>query len=201
MAYLGHIISAQGVALDPTKVQVIHDWSALRSARGFLGLTGYYRKFVQDYGKIVVPLTSLLKKEGFSWNDEAQTAFQALKAAVTSAPVLALPDFTKGFIVECDASTHGFGAVLLQEHHPIAYFSRPVAPRHRALAAYEWELIGLVNVVRHWRPYLRGVRSSSAPTTTASSSSSTSVSRRSRSTIGWASSSASTFRWNTSRVP
>ncbi|WVZ59186.1 hypothetical protein U9M48_009373 [Paspalum notatum var. saurae] len=106
VAYLGHIISAQGVAMDPAKVQAIHDWPAPRSARavrGFLGLAGYYRKF----------------------NAEAQAAFQALKAAVTSAPVLALPDFTKGFIVECDASTHGFGAVLLQEHHPIAYFHRP----------------------------------------------------------------------------
>ena len=70
--------------------------------------------------------------------------------------MLALPDFTKLFIVESDASTHGFGAVLLQEQHPIAYFSRPIAPRHRALAAYERELIGLVHAVRHWRPYLWG---------------------------------------------
>jgi hypothetical protein len=70
--------------------------------------------------------------------------------------MLALPDFTKGFIVECDASTHGFGADLLQEHHPIAYFSRPVTPRHHALVAYERELIGPVHAVRHWRPYLWG---------------------------------------------
>jgi hypothetical protein len=140
---LGHVISAQGVAKDPAKVQAIHDWPIPRSARavrGFLGLVGYYCKFVHDYGKIMTPLTSL----------------QALKVAVTSAPVLALPDFSKGFIGKCNASTHGFGAVLLQDQHPIAYFSRPVAPRHRSLAAYERELIGLVHIVRHWRSYLWG---------------------------------------------
>jgi hypothetical protein len=101
---------------------------------------------------------ALLKKEGFSWNADAAAAFQALKAAITSAPVLALPDFQQEFIVECDASTHGFGAVLLQHKHPVAFFSRPVAPRHRALAAYERELIGLVHAIRHWRPYLWGRR-------------------------------------------
>jgi hypothetical protein len=161
VAYLGHVISAAGVAMDPAKVQAVQDWPQPRSARavrGFLGLAGYYRKFVHDYGVIAAPLTALLKKEGFSWTDEAAAAFTALKAAVTSAPVLALPDFTKPFVVECDASTHGFGAVLLQEAHPIAYFSRPVAPRHRSLAAYERELIGLVNAIRHWRPYLWGRR-------------------------------------------
>jgi hypothetical protein len=151
VAYLGHIISAQGVAMDLAKVQAIHDWSAPRSTcamHDFLGLAGYYRKFVHDYCKIAAPLTSLLK-EGFFWNDDAQAAFQALKAAMMSTPVLALPDFTKGFIVECDASTHGFGAILLQDQHPITSFSRPVAPRHRSLVAYERELIGLVHVVRH----------------------------------------------------
>jgi len=161
VAYLGHIISAQGVAMDPAKVQAIHDWPAprsVRAVRGFLGLAGYYRKFVHSYGALAAPLSALLKKDGFSWDDAAASAFAALKAAITAAPVLAMPDFTKLFTVECDASTIGFGAVLTQEGHPIAFFSRPVAPRHRALAAYERELIGLVQAVRHWRPYLWGRR-------------------------------------------
>jgi hypothetical protein len=110
--YRGHIISAMGVAMDPAKVQAIHDQPQLRSARavrGFLGLAGYYRKFVHNYGVIAAPLTALLKKEGFMWNDDDAAAFHALKGAVTSAPILALPDFAKSFVVECDASTYGFG--------------------------------------------------------------------------------------------
>ena len=159
IGYLGHIISAQGVAMDPEKVRAVADWPQPRSAwaiRGFLGLAGYYRKFVKDFGAIAAPLTALLKKEGFSWSAEAETAFSTLKAAVTTAPVLTLPDFNQKFVVECDASTHGFGAVLLQGPHPVAFFSRPAAPRHRSLAAYERELIGLVLAIRHWRPYLWG---------------------------------------------
>jgi hypothetical protein len=143
---LGHIISAAGVAMDPAKVKAVAEWPRPRSARavrGFLGLAGYYRKFVQGYGTIA-SLTALLRKDGFSWSEEAAAAFDALKTAVTTAPVLALPDFSLPFVVECDASTYGFGAVLLQDQHPLAFFSRPVAPRHRSLAAYERELIGLV---------------------------------------------------------
>jgi len=161
VAYLGHTISASGVAMDSAKVQAIVDWPvphSARAVRGFLGLAGYYRKFVHNYGTVTAPLTALLKKEGFCWNADAAAAFTALKAAVTSAPVLAMPDFSKPFTVECDASSHGFCAVLIQEGHPIAFFSRPVAPRHRSLAAYERELIGLVHAVRHWRPYLWGRR-------------------------------------------
>jgi hypothetical protein len=126
--------------------------------RDFLGLAGYYRKFVHNYGTIVVPLTALLKKEGFTYNDDAAAAFSALKGAMTSAPVLALSDFAKPFVVECGASTYGFGAVLVQDGHPIAFYSRPVAPRHRSLIAYERELIGLVQAVRHWWPYMWGRR-------------------------------------------
>ena len=159
VGYLGHVISEAGVAMDPAKVQAIRDWPTPRSARavrGFLGLTGYYRKFVHHYGTVAAPLTALLKKDGFSWSAGAAEAFVALKDAVTSAPVLTMPDFSKPFVVECDASSHGFGAVMVQGGHPIAFFSRAVAPRHQALAAYERELIGLVLAVRLWRPYLWG---------------------------------------------
>jgi hypothetical protein len=150
VAYLDHVISAVGVAMDPAKVHAIHDWSAPRSdwvVRGFLGLAGYYRKFVHNYGAIAAPLTALLKKEGSSWDDAIAAAFTALKATVTSAPVLAMLDFAKLFTVQCDVSTLSFGAILVQEGHPVAFFSRPVAPRHRSLVAYERELIGLVQAI------------------------------------------------------
>jgi hypothetical protein len=159
VTYSGHTISRAGVAMDPAKVQAIHDWPQprlARAVRGFLGLAGYYMKFIHNYSTIAAPLTALLKKEGFTWNDDAAAAFSALKGVVMSAPVLALPDFTKLFVVECDASTYGFSAVLVQDGHPIAFYSRPVAPCHRSLAAYERELIGLVQAVWHWRPYLWG---------------------------------------------
>jgi hypothetical protein len=116
VAYLGHVISATEVAMDAAKVQVIHDWPAPHSPRavcGFLGLIGYFRKFVHNYGVIAAPLTALLKKEGFTWDKAATTAFAAHKAAVTSAPVLAMPNFAKLFTVECDTSTFGFGAILV----------------------------------------------------------------------------------------
>lgn len=101
------------------------------------------------------PLTAL-KKNSFTWTDQATEAFQQLKMALTTAPVLTLPDFRQAFTVECDASGAGCGAVLHQGAGPVAYFSRALAPRHRGLAAYERELIGLIQAVRHWQPYLWG---------------------------------------------
>ena len=157
--YLGHIISHAGVAMDDSKVAAVQSWPQPRSARGlrgFLGLAGYYRRFIKDYGTIAAPLTSLLRKDSFQWSAAADAAFAALKTALSAAPVLHLPDFDRDFFVDCDASGSGFGAVLHQGDGPIAFFSRPFAARHLKVAAYERELIGLVQAVRHWQPYLWG---------------------------------------------
>jgi hypothetical protein len=157
VAYLGHVISAGGVSMDPAKVDAVQAWPTPRTPRalrGFLGLVGYYRKFIRDYGSIAGPLTQLLKKEAFVWSPEATATFSTLKQVLTTAPVLQLPNFDKPFIVNCDASGTVFGVVLHQEVGPIAFYSQPVAPQHSKLAAYERELIGLVKAVRHWRPYL-----------------------------------------------
>jgi len=155
--YLGHVIANGVVAMDTDKISAVQAWPlprSIKALRGFLGLTGYYRRFIHNYGVIASPLTALLKREAFQWTAAATAAFEALKHALTTAPVLQLPDFEKAFVVDCDASGSGFGAVLHQGEGPIAFFSRPVAPQHAKLAAYERELIGLVKAVRHWRPYL-----------------------------------------------
>lgn len=107
---MGHIISKHGVATDPHKIQAIVDWplpKRLKQLRGFLGLTGYYRRFVKGYNGISKPLTQLLKKEVMGWSEETTTAFNLLKKVMTSAPVLALLDFNKPFIVETDAFMTG----------------------------------------------------------------------------------------------
>jgi hypothetical protein len=113
--YLGHLVGKDGIRVDPKKIEAMQYWphpKTLKSLHGFLGLTRYYRKFVKNYGKIVAPLTALLKKNSFTWTPAAAQAFQTLNMVMCITPVLALPDFTKTFVLECDASGKGIGVVL-----------------------------------------------------------------------------------------
>jgi len=156
---LGHIVTERGVATDPLKIQAIMDWplpQSLKQLRGFLGLTGYNRRFVKGYGSISKPLTLLLRKDAKGWNEEASKAFNQLKVLMTSAPVLALHDFTKAFVVETDASLTGIGVILLKEGHPIAFISKSLRPKQKTLSVYEREMLAILHAVTKWKHYLWG---------------------------------------------
>lgn len=150
--YLGHIISQQGVSMDPQKITAVQAWPTpkhVKGVQGCLGVTGYYRKFISGYGEIARPLTELTKKYGYSWGPEAQAAFDLLKHTMTTTPFLTLPDFSKPFEIECDAYGHGLGAVLMQSRKPIAYFSTTLPGKTLSKSAYEKELMALVLAVQH----------------------------------------------------
>jgi hypothetical protein len=156
---LGHIVSKDGVRVDPKKIEAMQDWSfpkTLNILCGFLGLTGYYRKFVNNYGKIAVPLTTLLKKNAFTWTPVADQSFQALKEAMCTTPILALPDFTKICVLECDSFGKGIGAVLMQEGRPLAFTSKQISERHLGQSIYEKEISAILHVVDLWCPYPLG---------------------------------------------
>ena len=135
LEYLGHIISGAGVKVDQSKIQAMIDWpspTTITALRGFLGLTGYYRKFVQNYGIIARPLTNLLKKGKFEWTEAAEEAFSKLKTAMTTTPTLALPNFSAPFVIQTDASGDGIGAILAQNGKPIAFMSRSLGVQKQA---------------------------------------------------------------------
>jgi hypothetical protein len=147
------------VATEEDKIKAVRDWitpTNVKQLRGFLGLAGYYRKCVHHFGIICRPLTALLKKGAlFIWTSECVQAFEALKQALVSAPVLALPDFAKTFVIETDACDNGIGAVLQQDGHPLAFLSRALGPRSSGLSVYEKECMAILAAVDHWRSYLQ----------------------------------------------
>ena len=139
--------------MDPKKIEAILSWPTPKNVngiRGFLGLTGYYTKFVKGYSQIVAPLTDLLKKEAFGWNEQENQAFENLKKAMTSTPVLATSDFSKTFVIECDASRIGIGEVLMQEGRPLAFESRKLTKRDQTKSTYEKEMMAILHAIRKW---------------------------------------------------
>lgn len=159
LEYLGHVIGPDGVATDKTKVQAVVNWPApttVKGLRGFLGLTGYYRKYVQHYGIIAHPLTQLLKKGVlFVWGPAQKQAFSQLKHAMSTAPVLALPNFQQRFVLETNASNTGIVVVLMQSGHPVAFLSKALSPRNQTLSAYEKECLAILLAIEKWRSYLQ----------------------------------------------
>jgi hypothetical protein len=158
--FLGHTISQDGVSVDPKKVQEVMNWTpptTVRQIRSFLGLAGYYRRFIPDFSRIAKPMTELLKKGvKYEWSQKCEDAFHTLRQHLTTAPVLAQPDNTKPFEVYCDASGSGLGCVLMQDNRAIAYASRALRPHEKNYPTHDLELAAVVHALKIWRHYLMG---------------------------------------------
>lgn len=160
--FLGHLVSAAGVRVDPRKVEAIWDWptpTTVTQVRSFLGLANYYRKFMQGYASISALLSDLTKKDlPFQWTPERQRAFEQIKQSLMNAPVLRLPDFDKPFEVIRDASGKGVGAVLFQDGHLVACESANLKGSQLNWSMTEKELFAVVHAMRAWRCYLEGAK-------------------------------------------
>ena len=164
ISFLGHIVNKDGIKMEPAKVKAVMDWPVLTNAhdvRSFLGLAGYYRRFVKDFSQIAAPLTDLLHKNiAFQWTDKQEQAFNQLKQAVCNAPVLIVPDPNKQYTVITDASGFAIGAALCQDHgnglQPCAYISRKMNDHERNYPVHEQELLAIIHALREWRHYLHG---------------------------------------------
>ncbi|GJX40848.1 putative reverse transcriptase domain-containing protein, partial [Tanacetum coccineum] len=160
--FLSHVINNKGVHVDYEKVEAIRNWSAPttpKEVRQFLGLAGYYRRFIEGFSLISKPLTKLTEKnKKYEWGTEEDEAFQTLKQKLCSAPILALPEGTENFVVYCDASHKGFGAVLMQREKVIAYASRQLKKHEENYTTHDLELGAVVFALRLWRHYLYGTK-------------------------------------------
>jgi hypothetical protein len=160
--FLGHVLSGAGVAVNPDKITTILEWktpTSVADIRSFLGLAGYYRRFIENFSKISKPMTELLKKDRrYTWTEECESSFNELKSRLTTAPVLILPDDAKDFDVYCDASRRGLGAVLMQEGKVIAYASRQLKTHEANYPTHDLELAAVIHALKEWRHHLIGRR-------------------------------------------
>jgi hypothetical protein len=158
--FLGHVLSVKRIAVDPSKVKDNLEWkypTSVHQVRSFLGLAGYYHRFIPDFSKIVKPITELLKNEvKFDWSPKCNEAFEQLKILLTTAPVLAHPDIEKPFDVYCDASGNGLECFLMQEGRVIAYASRQLCRHEEHYPTHDLELAAVVHALKIWRHYLLG---------------------------------------------
>jgi hypothetical protein len=162
VAFLGHIISKGGISVDPSKIQVVLSWNAPMSVsdiQSFLGLVGYYRRFIEGFLKISKPMTELLEKDKkFEWTPTCEASFQELKKRLTIAPILVMPNMEKSFSIYCDASSQGLGCVLMQDGHVVASASRQLRKHEAHYPTHDLELADVVHALKIWRHYLMGKR-------------------------------------------
>jgi hypothetical protein len=149
----------KGVKVDPKKIRAIVEWPKpknISKLRGFLGLAGYYRRFVKNYAHLTAPLTNLLKKNSFQWNLEAQKCFENLKNIMSKTPILATLDFSKPFIIECDVLSFGIGAILMQDGHPIAFERRKLTKNRMITIQLQQGNACHHACITKWHQYLLG---------------------------------------------
>ena len=165
--FLGHVVSASRVSVDPEKVEAIMSWERPKSVfeiRSFLGLVGYYRRFIEYFSRLVAPMTRLTRKEvKFEWNDLCEKAFQELKRRLTSTLILIVPKRGQRYTVYCDASNAGLGCVLMQSGRVVAYGSRQLKNHKQNYPTHYMELAAIVLALKIWRHYLYGKQGKLSP--------------------------------------